>query len=86
MMNQEKKNGLRKKLLKKIQGSTINLKGLTNHKPTDEDISNVLKEFAVDFLLKGFRFLIQDLHAQLSTDFKWKSVAQKTCDNCSYCY
>lgn len=41
------------------------MKGLLNYTPTDEDISNILKEFTVDFLLKGYGFLVQDLHTQL---------------------
>lgn len=41
------------------------MKGMVDYNPTDEDISNVLKEFTVDFLLKGYRFLVKELHAQL---------------------
>lgn len=43
------------------------MKGLLhlNHTPSDEDISNILKEFTVDFLLKGYGYLVEDLHAQL---------------------
>lgn len=44
------------------------MKGLIHHLPTDDDISNILKEFTVDFLLKGYGYLVQDLHAQLLTD------------------
>lgn len=43
----------------------INMKGLLHHIPTDEDISNILKEFTVDFLLKGYGCLVQELHTQL---------------------
>lgn len=39
--------------------------GLTQHTPTDEDISNLLKEFTIDFMLKGFGNLVGELHAQL---------------------
>jgi timeless len=46
------------------------MKGLIHHTPTDEDISNILKEFTVDFLLKGYGFLVQELHAQLLTDLQ----------------
>ena len=41
------------------------MKGLLHHTPTDEDITNVLKEFTVDFLLKGYGTLVRDLHVQL---------------------
>lgn len=39
--------------------------GLTQHTPTDEDISHLLKEFTIDFMLKGFGNLVGELHAQL---------------------
>lgn len=41
------------------------MKGLMHHVPTNDDITNVLKEFTVDFLLKGFGYLIKSLHTQL---------------------
>lgn len=44
------------------------MKGLLHHTPTDEDISNILKEFTVDFLLKGYGNLVHELHEQLLTD------------------
>lgn len=46
------------------------MKGLIHHMPTDEDISNILKEFTVDFLLKGYGHLVQDLHAKLLNDLQ----------------
>lgn len=58
----------RKKLVKRSKSSIINMKGLIHHTPTDEDISNILKEFTVDFLLKGYGFLVQELHSKLLTD------------------
>lgn len=39
-----------------------------HHLPTDDDISNILKEFTVDFLLKGYGTLVKDLHNQLLTN------------------
>lgn len=39
-----------------------------HHTPTDEDITNVLKEFTVDFLLKAYGTLVHDLHSQLLTN------------------
>lgn len=44
------------------------MKGLVQHTPTDEDISNLLKEFTVDFLLKGYGCLVSELHLQLLTN------------------
>lgn len=49
---------------------SINMKGLMHHTPTDEDISNILKEFTVDFLLKGYGSLVQILHSQLLTNYQ----------------
>jgi timeless len=43
------------------------VKGLF-HQPTETDISNVLKDFTVDFLIKGYNHLVKELHAQLLTD------------------
>lgn len=36
-----------------------------NQIPTDDDITNVLKEFTVDFLLKGYGPLVKSLHDHL---------------------
>lgn len=47
----------------------MNMKRLIHHTPTDEDISNILKEFTVDFLLKSYGCLVKELHAQLLSDF-----------------
>ncbi|XP_055295111.1 protein timeless isoform X3 [Sitodiplosis mosellana] len=65
---QEQKDRRRKKLVKRSKSSLINMKGLVHHTPTDEDISNILKEFTVDFLLKGYGHLMQELHAKLLSD------------------
>lgn len=46
------------------------MKGLVHHTPTDEDISNILKEFTVDFLLKGYGYLVQDLYSKLICDLE----------------
>uniref|UniRef100_A0A6B2E730 Putative dna topoisomerase i-interacting protein n=1 Tax=Phlebotomus kandelakii TaxID=1109342 RepID=A0A6B2E730_9DIPT len=67
---QDKKELRRKKLVKRSRSNIINMKGLLYHTPTDEDISNILKEFTVDFLLKGYGCLVQELHAQLLTDLQ----------------
>lgn len=44
------------------------MKGLLNYTPTDDDITHILKEFTVDFLLKGYGLLVQELHTQLLFD------------------
>ncbi|KAK9754625.1 Timeless PAB domain [Popillia japonica] len=66
----EKKELRRKKLVKRSKTNIINMKGLMHHTPTDEDISNILKEFTVDFLLKGYGNLVQDLHSQLLSNIQ----------------
>lgn len=44
------------------------MKGFVHHTPTDNDIANIMTEFTVDFLLKGYRFLVNDMYARLSSD------------------
>ncbi|EDW12626.2 protein timeless isoform X1 [Drosophila mojavensis] len=67
MSPQDKKELRRKKLVKRSKSSLINMKGLVQHMPTNYDISNLLKEFTVDFLLKGYNYLVEELHKQLLT-------------------
>nr|UQF78881.1 timeless [Gampsocleis gratiosa] len=62
---QDKKEWRRKKLVKRSKTNVMNMKALLHHTPTDEDISNLLKEFTVDFLLKGYGCLVHELHSQL---------------------
>lgn len=38
------------------------MKALLHHVPSDEDVSNLLKEFTVDFLLRGYACLVKVLH------------------------
>lgn len=64
----DKKELRRKKLVKRSKSNIITMKGLMHYVPTDDDISHILKEFTVDFLLKGYGFLVQELHAQLLSD------------------
>jgi len=45
----------------------MNLKALTNHVPRDEDITFLLKEFTVGFLLTGYAPLVSALHTELMT-------------------
>lgn len=48
----------------------MNVHGLLHKTPTDDDISNILKEFTVDFLLKGYNSLVQTLHTQILTNLQ----------------
>lgn len=54
------------------------MKGLVQHTPTDEDISNLLKEFTVDFLLKGYGHLVEELHTQLLSNLVRRVSEKKT--------
>lgn len=45
--------------------SSMNLQGLSRKTPTYDDIANIMKEFTVDFLLKGYNSLVQTLHSQI---------------------
>lgn len=67
---QAKKEWRRKKLIKRSRTNTVNMKALLHHIPSDEDISHLLKEFTVDFLLKGYGYLVSDLQAQLLTNMQ----------------
>ncbi|CAB3249938.1 unnamed protein product [Arctia plantaginis] len=60
----------RKKIVKRGKANIINVQGLSYKTPTDEDISNVLKEFTVDFLLKGYNSLVKTLHNQILTNLQ----------------
>ncbi|XP_047515532.1 protein timeless isoform X1 [Pieris napi] len=60
----------RKKIVKRGKANIINVQGLTHNTPTDEDISNVLKEFTLDFLLKGYNSLVRTLHTQILTNMQ----------------
>lgn len=37
---------------------SMSIKTFLNHTPNEEDVSQLLKEFTVDFLLKGYRHLV----------------------------
>lgn len=64
-----------------LNKNRINMKGLIHHIPSDEDISNILKEFTIDFLLKGYGWLVQELHAKFLSDLddvrNWLNVKSK---------
>merc|ERR1719158_1145704 len=45
----------------------MRVKAMVNHVPTDQDISELLKEFTVDFLHNGYSGLVVGLLGKLST-------------------
>lgn len=55
----------RRKVVKRGKANIINVQGLSHKTPTDEDITNVIKEFTVDFLLKGYNSLVRTLHSEI---------------------
>ncbi|CAL8094486.1 unnamed protein product [Orchesella dallaii] len=63
---QDKSEMRKKKLHKRKRRDKTSIKALVHHNPTDEDISLVLREFTVDFLLKGYGSLVALLQEQLS--------------------
>ena len=63
----EKKERRRLKLLKRSKESRMRVKAMVNHSPTDDDISELLKEFTVDFLHNGYSSLVQQLLQKLAT-------------------
>jgi len=65
---EEKKEKRRLTLLKRSKANRLKVKAMVNHIPTDEDISELLKEFTVDFLLKGYSDLVNDILQQLMND------------------
>ncbi|CAH0726687.1 unnamed protein product, partial [Brenthis ino] len=60
----------RKKIVKRCKANIINVQGLSHNSPTNDDISIVLKEFTVDFLLKGYNALVRNLHTQILTNIE----------------
>jgi len=62
----EKKEKHRLKLLKRSKENRMRVKAMVNHVPTDKDISELLKEFTVDFLHNGYSSLVEELLEKLS--------------------
>ncbi|XP_050675736.1 protein timeless-like [Leptidea sinapis] len=60
----------RKKVMKRATSNIINVRGLSHSTPTNDDIACVMKEFTVDFLLKGYNALVKTLHTQILTNFQ----------------
>ena len=65
----EKKEKHRLKLLKRSKENIMRVKAMVNHIPTDKDISELLKEFTVDFMLKGYSNLLQGLRLQVNKTY-----------------
>ncbi|GBP40332.1 Protein timeless [Eumeta japonica] len=60
----------RKKIVRRGKCNSINIHGLLHKTPTNDDISNILKEFTVDFLLKGYNSLVQTIYEQIITNLE----------------
>lgn len=43
----------------------INMNGLLHHAPSEDTISNILKDFTVVFMPKCYGLLVKDLHVHL---------------------
>lgn len=61
----QERNMKRTKILKRKESSGMKAKALLHHQPTPEDISNLLKEFTLDFMLNGYSTLVQGLRMQV---------------------
>nr|ANW48379.1 timeless [Euphausia superba] len=61
----QERNVKRTKLLRHKENYSIKAKALLHHHPTSEDITNLLKEFTVDFMLKGYANLLEGLRLQV---------------------
>lgn len=66
LTDDEKKERQRLKLLKTSRENRMRLKSMINHVPSDKDISELLKEFTVDFLHNGYSQLVKGLLDKLS--------------------
>lgn len=64
----EKRELRRKKLIRRSKSNRMKVRALVHHIPTDEDISDLLTEFTVDFLLKGYSSLVYDIKKKLLYD------------------
>ncbi|CAL4125074.1 unnamed protein product, partial [Meganyctiphanes norvegica] len=61
----QERNVKRTKLLRRKESHSIKAKALLHHHPSPEDITTLLKEFTVDFMLKGYANLVQGLRNQV---------------------
>ncbi|XP_054282738.1 protein timeless-like isoform X1 [Macrosteles quadrilineatus] len=68
MTSQSRKDLRREKLIKRSKTTTLNIKTFLNHTPNEEDISQLLKEFTIDLLLKGYGSLVTELKTVVLTN------------------
>ncbi|XP_050729606.1 protein timeless-like isoform X3 [Eriocheir sinensis] len=66
----QERNVKRTKLIKRKESNSIKAKALLHHHPTPEDISNLLKEFTVDFMMNGYSNLLQGLRLQVMLPYQ----------------
>ncbi|XP_063887933.1 protein timeless-like isoform X5 [Scylla paramamosain] len=66
----QERNIKRTKLIKRKESNSIKAKALLHHHPTPEDISNLLKEFTVDFMINGYSNLLQGLRLQVMMPYQ----------------
>lgn len=66
----QERNIKRSKLMKRKESNSIKAKALLHHHPTADDISNLLKEFTVDFMLNGYSNMVQGLRLQVMLPYQ----------------
>lgn len=66
----QERNLKRTKLIKRKESNSIKAKALLHHHPTADDISNLLKDFTVDFMLNGYSNLLQGLRLQVMLPYQ----------------
>ncbi|XP_072156806.1 protein timeless isoform X2 [Bemisia tabaci] len=70
LSDKEKKELQSKKLMKRSCITLMNMKAFLHYTPKDGDISQLLKEFTIDFLLKGYGKLVSEFHSQVLLNIK----------------
>ena len=53
MSNEEKQELRQRKMIMLARQQRVRVKNMVNYMPSDEDISEILKEFTIDLLLTG---------------------------------
>ena len=61
----EKRELFRQKLIRRSKNHRLKVKAMVHHVPTDHDIAELLTEFTVDFLLKGFSNLVSTVRKNI---------------------
>ena len=67
LSDNDKKEKQLLKLLKRSRENRMRLKAMVNHIPSEKDISEILKEFTVDFLHNGYSKLVKEMLDKLSS-------------------